>query len=403
MENGKSFIILLLLCLFFTSSYSQLPDLKLIEYQGQDTLDLYDILDEDKNYLLMGNADWCSICHRTLEEWVYCYEEWLCAYNLEIIGISTDGFNFNGQVAATDLFFRDLPYSVYYTEYSELKEAFGTLGLPHSYFISSLNYVGKVGGGRECEEMSDSLSTYFTLLNNQDLDGDGIFGCADCDDSNPSIPRADEIPYNGIDDDCDKRTRDDDLDNDGFLLAEDCDDSARAINPNASEICNDLDDNCNGEVDEGLVFRQYWLDGDDDDYGDANISIMSCYTYNWDYARNPDDCDDTDPEINPESTEIPNNGIDDNCDGFDYLTAVKSLESYGIKLYPNPAQTYLSITYPDNKIYTVTVFGENGYRLLSSSGQSSVDMSELESGIYMIEIKSYDGNVLGVDKVILRR
>ena len=130
---------------------------------------------------------------------------------------------------------------------------------------------------------------------------------------------------------------------------------------------------------------------------------MSCYTYNWDYARNPDDCDDTDPEINPESTEIPNNGIDENCDGFDYLTAVKSLESYGIKLYPNPAQTYLSITYPDNKIYTVTVFGENGYRLLSSSGQSSVDMSELESGIYMIEIKSYDGNVLGVDKVILRR
>lgn len=401
MEINKSFIIVLYLLLHFTCSYGQLPQLKLVEYQGQDTLDLYDILEEDKNYLLMGNADWCSICHRTLEEWVYCYEEWLCAHNLEVIGISTDGFHANQQAAATNLFFRDLPYNVYYTESSDMKAAFGTTGLPHSYFISQLNYIGSVGGGRLWDEMSDSLAAYFPLLNNQDLDGDGVYGCADCDDSDPSIPTTDEIPYNGIDDDCNVRTRDDDLDNDGYLLADDCDDNDRYVNPNAIEICNDIDDNCNGEVDDGLVFKQYWLDSDEDDFGDESISIMSCYAYNWDYVKNPDDCDDNDPKINPESIEIPNNGIDENCDGFDYLTAVSNLESSGIKLYPNPVHTYLNFTFPNNEIYTVSIYDTNGFRLLSCSGKSRIDMSELDSGSYTAEVKSNEGQVLGIDKVML--
>ncbi|MEM6929146.1 MAG: hypothetical protein AAF602_19565, partial [Myxococcota bacterium] len=34
-----------------------------------------------------------------------------------------------------------------------------------------------------------------------------------------------EVPYDGIDNDCDPDTRDDDLDRDGFVLASDCDDT----------------------------------------------------------------------------------------------------------------------------------------------------------------------------------
>ena len=57
----------------------------------------------------------------------------------------------------------------------------------------------------------------------------------------------DEIPYNGIDDDCDIETLDDDLDQDGFILLNDCDDENPAINPDAEEIPNnDIDENCDG-------------------------------------------------------------------------------------------------------------------------------------------------------------
>ncbi|MEM9549199.1 MAG: MopE-related protein, partial [Bacteroidota bacterium] len=56
-----------------------------------------------------------------------------------------------------------------------------------------------------------------------------------------------EIPYNGIDDDCDTTTPDDDLDMDGFSLDQDCDDQNSDINPNADEIPNNgIDENCDG-------------------------------------------------------------------------------------------------------------------------------------------------------------
>jgi len=56
-----------------------------------------------------------------------------------------------------------------------------------------------------------------------------------------------EIPYNGIDDDCNPTTLDDDLDQDGYLLADDCDDNNPTIYPNAEEIAyNGIDEDCDG-------------------------------------------------------------------------------------------------------------------------------------------------------------
>ena len=65
-----------------------------------------------------------------------------------------------------------------------------------------------------------------------DLDGDGFALADDCDDTdesrNPGLP---ETPYNGVDDDRDDATADDDLDGDGFVLADDCDDTDESRNP----------------------------------------------------------------------------------------------------------------------------------------------------------------------------
>ncbi len=73
----------------------------------------------------------------------------------------------------------------------------------------------------------------------------------------------------------------------------DCNDSSHLINPEITEICNGLDDNCNFIVDEGFPSFTYYLDADDDGYGNNLFPISVCEDIPpTGYVIDNSDCDD---------------------------------------------------------------------------------------------------------------
>lgn len=107
----------------------------------------------------------------------------------------------------------------------------------------------------------------------------------------------------------------DDLDQDGFYSYEDCDDTNPDINPLRPEICNGVDDDCNGDIDDGLQVFTYYEDADGDGYGDVAVALDTCLQQPpQDYVTNNQDCDDTNPSINPSISEVCND-VDDDCSG----------------------------------------------------------------------------------------
>ncbi|WP_207785443.1 putative metal-binding motif-containing protein, partial [Flagellimonas aquimarina] len=151
----------------------------------------------------------------------------------------------------------------------------------------------RINGGEDAREQfaelcAIAINEYLSLhygFGAIDFDNDGVLSNLDCNDFDAGVnPNQEEIPYNGIDDDCDPATLDDDMDGDGYDKADDCDDGDQTVNPGQEEIpYNGIDDDCDPAT----------LDDDMD--GDG-----------YDKA---DDCDDGDQAVNPGQEEIPYNGI----------------------------------------------------------------------------------------------
>jgi hypothetical protein len=158
-----------------------------------------------------------------------------------------------------------------------------------------------------------------------DNDGDtfamegGECGAIDCDDTDAAVnPSALEDCTDGIDNNCnglvdalDSSATNcpavcTDADGDGYAVEggecgpADCNDADATVNPGAEEICADsVDNDCDAQIDEGCDAACPDVDGDG--YMDA--------------ACGGNDCNDLDAAINPASSEVCGNGVDENCNG----------------------------------------------------------------------------------------
>ncbi|MEN0068434.1 MAG: putative metal-binding motif-containing protein [Myxococcota bacterium] len=105
----------------------------------------------------------------------------------------------------------------------------------------------------------------------------------------------------------------------GFVTnGDDCDDTRPDVNPDARETCDFVDNDCDGDVDELLVPERWFLDNDNDGFGNPNLAqtTVTCEPPTG-FVRNDEDCDDARADINPAADEVCGNDIDEDCDGLD--------------------------------------------------------------------------------------
>lgn len=189
-----------------------------------------------------------------------------------------------------------------------------------------------------------------------------------------------------------------DADGDGFYSYEECDDNDRNIFPGALEICNGIDDDCNGLIDENLELNTYYLDSDEDGFGDEAITLDTCLSFaptGW--VTDKTDCNDRFNNINPGANDIRDNFIDEDCSGrdasaFTFVLTNENLNQYVLH-YPEGIKGVLHIYDSSGRL-----FYKRGIDL--NQNYADFTLNANVDGLYTLVLRDDGSKILYTDRIL---
>jgi hypothetical protein len=114
----------------------------------------------------------------------------------------------------------------------------------------------------------------------------------------------------------------------------------------------------------GLPSTTYYQDADGDTFGSATATILAC-SLPVGYVTNNLDCNDNNPLVNPNGTDIPDNGIDEDCSGADASSLGSIIATYEFQGNDCPTPVLGVTAQPTNA--TFSNYAANGSSLVCAS------------------------------------
>jgi hypothetical protein len=228
-----------------------------------------------------------------------------------------------------------------------------------------------------------------------DGDGDGYYFNVDCDDNNASVNPGASETCNGIDDNCINGA------DEGFNVGEVCFSSPNSCGDNNAgnfvctadgsgtecnavqpdersgygdscesapnncgdtntgvNVCADVGVECNAVTPDDRPLITAYIDSDSDGFGDINSPVDATCGMPAGAVNDSSDCNDNDETVNPDASEICDDGIDNNCDGeisvTPFIGTITAIPAHPIAIGESIAVT-VEFTDPNtNDTHTVT-------------------------------------------------
>ncbi|MEO0338502.1 MAG: T9SS type A sorting domain-containing protein, partial [Bacteroidota bacterium] len=119
------------------------------------------------------------------------------------------------------------------------------------------------------------------------------------------------------------------------------------------------------------------------------------------------DCNDQEVSAFPGAVDIPDNGVDEDCNGRDSTSQIttstfESLKA-NVQVYPNPVMEQINIRIDQNMDYQVQLFDAVGRPIRQGNNLPFVAVNDLSPGIYTLVIRSLDERKRGVWRIMKRR